>query len=279
MTDPCIFKLKNISKTFRNDKALFFNGTLCIPKAQLTFITGQSGVGKSTLLNQLSLIDLADQKTDDSSEMCFIPEPGQKIDYFELYRKEARWLKRPFTDPCASIRRQYFGFLPQQGHLLNMFSTQENLSLVAFLRNQQKHSPIEHEIHEILSIVGFQGEELQKRVKFSTGQLSGGEAQRIALARTILSYPKVIFVDEPTTFMDEALVEKTMEVLAKAVLLKDCTVIIVTHEYDKLIQLLQQHQFEKTLLINKCTLNRSEASKNTVDISCTSDKLNSEQPR
>ena len=104
MSDHCIFKLKNIAKTFRNNKCLRFNGEVCIPRAQFTLITGDSGVGKSTFINQLSLIDQADNNPANDSELLFMPEPNRKIDYFELYRKDARLWTRLFNEQCAKIR-------------------------------------------------------------------------------------------------------------------------------------------------------------------------------
>ena len=266
-TNHYIFQFNNIAKQFRNRNRLIFqgeSGEIGIQREQFTFITGDSGVGKSSLMNLLGLLDWADKNNTENSQITFIPEPDQKaIDYFNLYRKDA-WF---FQDQCASIRRQYFGFLPQQGHLLHTFSIQQNLSLVAHLRNRSPNNNIRQNIDEILSKVGFDTKTLRERLKFSPAQLSGGEAQRLALARAILYRPKVIFVDEPTTFMDKALVKRTLEVLADTILLGDCTVILITHEYDKLVNLLREyaHQSDQKILINQLTLSRVETEAETLD--------------
>ncbi|MCK5720127.1 MAG: ATP-binding cassette domain-containing protein [Thiomargarita sp.] len=250
MSNHCIFRLKDITKTFRNNEYLRFVEKVSIPQAQFTLITGDSGVGKSTFINLLSLIDQADNNNPDS-ELQFTPESSQKIDYFQLYRKDSRFWTRLFNEQCAKIRRQYFGFLPQMGYLLNTFSIQENLSLVALLRDAPNNIDT---TKEILATVGFDREELDKKINFSTGQLSGGQAQRVALARAIFHYPKVIFVDEPTTYLDKTRMKTAMEVLTNAVFSKHCTVVIVTHEYEQLVNLLCEAKPD--LLINKLTLER-----------------------
>lgn len=259
MNNPqSIFRFANISKQFRNRNRLIFqgeNGEMGIQRGQFTLITGDSGIGKSSLINLLGLLDWVDNT--EKSEIMFQPESSQKtINYFDLYRKDA-WF---FRDQCANIRHRYFGFLPQQGHLLHTFSIQQNLALIAYLRNSYKNNNIHNDIDEILGKVGFEPNQIKERLKFSPAQLSGGEAQRLALARAIFSHPKVIFVDEPTTFMDEALVKKTMEILAETILLQGCTVILVTHEYEKLVELLRQyaHQSEQQITINQLALSRIE---------------------
>lgn len=266
-TNDYIFQFNNIAKQFRNRNRLIFQGEqgqIGIQREQFTFITGDSGVGKSSLMNLLGLLDWADNNNRKNSEITFLPAPEQKaINYFNLYHKDA-WF---FQDQCASIRRQYFGFLPQQGHLLHTFSIEQNLSLVAHLRNSSPNHNVDQNIDEILSKVGFDTKNLKERLKFSPAQLSGGEAQRLALARAILYRPKVIFVDEPTTFMDEALVKRTLEVLADTILLGDCTVILITHEYDKLAKILHEyaHQSNRQIPINQLTLSRVETEAETLD--------------
>lgn len=135
------------------------------------------------MVNILGLLDWADNTKE--SELSFIPEQTENAkDYFKLYRQDASWFLR---DQCAHIRSQYFGFLPQHGHLLRIFSTRQNLSLVARLRNGSKSNNIDEAIRKILSKVGFDKEELDS----SPAQLSGGQAQRLVISPPSFTAPKL----------------------------------------------------------------------------------------
>jgi len=100
-------------------------------------------------------------------------------------------------------------------------------------------------IKKVVERVGLKDKIKSKDLEWSPSHLSGGEAQRLALARAIICDPELIFVDEPTTFMNEELVYETTKILSEQVE-RGATVIIVTHHYNKLL-----HYFNRLAYENK----------------------------
>jgi putative ABC transport system ATP-binding protein len=221
-THNILFRLKDIYKIFRNGFRINYNGTMAIRKKCFTFIIGKSGVGKSTLLNFLGLLDKAEPAGKESF-LEYHRDANSVINYFENHLNGQK---------TSLIRCSDFGFLPQDGHLLNTFSIWENLDLVCNLRYKEENSkPTETILNALKKVnLNLNGE----RLRFSPFNLSGGQKQRLALARTILGDPKVIFVDEPTTYMDPDNVKLTMEILLDHVISHGSSIIVVTHDYNEL---------------------------------------------
>lgn len=236
-----LFHFKNISKTFRNGNILNFVGKIHINRGCFTFFTGESGIGKSTLLHILGLLDRASATGNDSC-LKYRPAPdSQIIDYFDYHKQDLKY--KVFSQGrCARLRRVDFGFLPQDGHLLHSLSRRQNLEIVYILRYQPttKNINVLDELGEIIRRVKFDEKNFFTDGKYSPAPLSGGEKQRLALARAILCKPKVIFVDEPTTFMDDKLIKQAMEVLFDLVLQNGCSIIVVTHQYEELSEILNK---------------------------------------
>ncbi len=240
----CLFMVKNIGKTFRNGYRITYSGEMKIKKGCFTFITGVSGIGKSTLLHILGLLDKPEKMGNDSFLNYFPTQDSNPIDYFDLFKN--KWVVFNHSTGRAKIRRSDFGFLPQDGHLLNTFSIRENLELVLRFRHEpcSKSPGTDQELQDILKSVGFiKDENIWGRRNFSPLNLSGGQRQRLALARAIVCdcQPKVIFVDEPTTYMNEELVKLTVNLLVERVLANKCSIILVTHDYEKLSMYLNEN--------------------------------------
>lgn len=240
-----LFQAKQIKKTFSSDQTLIYEGELSIKRNCLTFITGDSGVGKSTLLHILAMTDRADKKEESSTSTCLkchlktnSGNSTYEVDYFHEYEKKS-WNKR-----SAKIRSKHFGFLPQQGHLLHNLSVRENLELVFRLRGASGKNNVEKEITKVLKQVELQkmfdkketSNLSQTELRRSPAYLSGGEAQRLAVARAIMCSPQVIFVDEPTTFLNKILNKKMIELFVEKVHRQECCVIIVTHQYEDFLK-------------------------------------------
>ena len=164
---------------------------------------GPSGSGKSTLLHSLaSIINI------DSGEIVF---DGKRID--KLNDKDR-----------SILRRTEFGFVFQFGQLVSELSVHDNVALPLLLngiKRKDAYKAAKSWIHK----VGLQGKEDNL-----PGELSGGQAQRIAIARAMVIEPKILFADEPTGSLDSLNSEKVMELFIKTAKENGTTVIMVTHE-------------------------------------------------
>ena len=146
-----------------------------IHKGEIVSIIGSSGAGKSTLLHILGTLDKADEGN--------IWLNHQRID--QLSGKK-----------LASFRNLHIGFVFQFHHLLPEFSALENVSIPAWIGGQKKKAVTERAI-ELLTTLG-----LADRIDHKPQQLSGGEQQRVAVARALINNPSIVFADEPTGNLD-----------------------------------------------------------------------------
>ena len=189
-----MIRIENLKKAF--DTHVLFDGfSLEIPDKEFAVFTGASGCGKTTLLNMIGGIEPAD-----SGEII--------VDDLNITK----------TKNLKTYFRQYVGFLFQNFALVENKTVEENLKMV----RDQARSKVS--MNEALDRVGMLGREKQK--VFS---LSGGEQQRIALARLMMKQCRVVLADEPTGSLDRANAEQVMRIL-KSFLDMGKTVIMVTHD-------------------------------------------------
>ncbi len=195
-----LLQLKNISKIYGSLKALD-DVSLTVNKGEWTAIMGPSGSGKSTLMNIIGCMDK--------------PSLGEVfIDGIDISKESAKGL--------TAIRRDKIGLIFQQFHLINYLTAVENVMVA-----QYYHSlPDEKEALEALERVG-----LADRAKHLPSQLSGGEQQRVCIARALINHPELILADEPTGNLDEAnenIVLDTFRQLHS----QGSTLIVVTHDLE-----------------------------------------------
>ncbi|KDA36433.1 GTPase [Campylobacter jejuni K5] len=192
-----LIQIKNLSKKFGKVKALD-NINLNIYKGEWLAIMGPSGSGKSTLLNILSLMD--------------DPSSGK-------YILDNEDLEQINEEQKITLRREKIGLIFQQFHLIPYLSALENVML-----SQYYHSSVDEEdAKAILEKVG-----LSHRLSHLPSQLSGGEQQRVCIARALINNPEILLADEPTGNLDEANEKIVLETLQK---LKNegKTIVLITH--------------------------------------------------
>ena len=195
--------VENLSKIYGNKKkneaeiVALKDASFKIKKGELVVILGPSGAGKSTLLNILGGMDRATRGT------------------FLLNNKDVTKMNEK---ELAEYRRYDVGFVFQFYNLMPSLSAYENVYLASSLVD--KH----FDPHEILSLCGLAGRE-----KNFPAQLSGGEQQRVAMARALVKNPTLLLCDEPTGALDSKTGAQIMELLYRVCKEQNKTVIIVTH--------------------------------------------------
>jgi putative ABC transport system ATP-binding protein len=177
--------------------------SLSVTRGEIFAIMGPSGSGKSTLLHCLAGILVPD-----AGEIVFA---GDRIDRLP---EQAR----------STLRRNRFGFVFQFGQLVPELTAEENVALPLLLGGARRAAAIA-EARRWLDRLDLAG--LGRR---RSGELSGGQAQRVALARGLVADPDVLFADEPTGSLDSLTGELVMELLVDAVRHHGTTVVLVTHE-------------------------------------------------
>lgn len=195
-----IINLKNICKS--HDQPILTNVNLKVNKGEFVVITGPSGSGKSTLLQILGLLEPA---TSGSYELN-----GQIVDDYSPVE-------------IAQARQQYLGFIFQRYHLINHMTILENVMLPMQYGSAPKDTSFAMSLLERFAIHSYAD-------KYPS-QLSYGQQQRAAIARAIITKPKVVLADEPTGSLDDenaTIVMKKLRQLHK----EGQTVILITHNLE-----------------------------------------------
>ena len=198
-----MISLKDIRKTYRmgHSGVTAVNGlTLTIEAGDFVAIMGPSGSGKSTLMHLLGLLDR--------------PNSGK----YQLAGKEVTSLN---NNQLAMLRNHLMGFVFQQFHLLPRISSLENAELPLIYAGKRH---LKDRAMEKIKEVG-----LAPRANHKPNELSGGEQQRIAIARALVNDPPIIFADEPTGNLDTKSQNEIMEIF-KRLNKSGKTIIMVTHE-------------------------------------------------
>lgn len=175
---------------------------ITVQTGEIVSIVGSSGAGKSTLLHILGTLDKADEG--------HIWLDGQQVDLLEGKK-------------LAAFRNRHIGFVFQFHHLLPEFSALENVSIPAWIAGRKKKE-VADRAAELLTTLG-----LANRMENKPQELSGGEQQRVAVARALINNPSIVFADEPTGNLDSVHAKELHELFVQ--LRKDFkqTFLIVTH--------------------------------------------------
>jgi putative ABC transport system ATP-binding protein len=195
-----ILELNKVSMVYGSVKALF-EADLCVEEGEWVAIMGPSGSGKTTMMNIIGCMDR--------------PTSGSVL-------LDGRELSALSPAELTEIRRDKIGLIFQQFHLISYLSALENVMVA-----QYYHSMIdEKEALGALERVG-----LKERAAHLPRQLSGGEQQRVCIARALINYPRLILADEPTGNLDESNEEIVMNIFRR---LHDdgSTIIVVTHDQE-----------------------------------------------
>ena len=201
-----VLEAKGLTKSYQSGKqkievlknidAAFENGIFYA-------ITGRSGSGKSTFLHILSGLE----KPDTGS----IVMNGKKLENYK-------------SQEMAEFRRRHMGFVFQQFNLLEEYDVKTNICMPLKLDHKKEDSVFLKEITEHLGI--------EKILKKYPDELSGGEQQRVAIARSLIAKPEILFADEPTGNLDKKTADETLELLLECAYRYGQTLILVTHDME-----------------------------------------------
>jgi putative ABC transport system ATP-binding protein len=178
--------------------------SISVKEGEIVAVMGPSGSGKSTLLHCLAGI--------------LVPDSGGGV-YFD-----GRRLDTMRESERSKLRRDRFGFVFQFGQLVPELTAEENVALPLLLGGTHRNEAL----REARS--WFERLDLEGMERHRTGEMSGGQAQRVALARGLVAHPDVLFADEPTGSLDSLSGELVMGLLTRAAREQGSTVILVTHE-------------------------------------------------
>ena len=202
MTDPVV-RLEQVAKRYSKDRPAIFEGvSLEVREGEYIAIMGESGVGKSTLLNLLAGLDRAD-----SGRVCIEGTDLSSLD----------------DDAATLLRRRAVGFVFQAFHVLPYLTVAENVALPLDLLGIGEPQRGER-TREMLAAVG-----LEPLVRRYARELSGGEVQRVAIARALVHRPRVLLADEPTGNLDSRSAAQILSLLRAQVKANAGAGILITH--------------------------------------------------
>ncbi|WP_297449629.1 ABC transporter ATP-binding protein [uncultured Alistipes sp.] len=199
-----MIKLENINKTYHNGSPLHvLKGIdLEIGEGELVSIMGASGSGKSTLLNILGILDDYDTGN---------------------YYLNGQLIKNPSETKAAEYRNNLIGFIFQSFNLINYKNAMENVALPLYYKGipRRKRNAMALEFLDRLG--------LRDWAMHMPNEMSGGQKQRVAIARSLITRPRIILADEPTGALDSKTSQEVMDLL-REVNRSGMTMILVTHE-------------------------------------------------
>jgi len=201
-----VIKITNLTKTYNETQVPVHavNGiSLTIEKGEFTAIVGPSGCGKTTLMNMIGGLE--------------VPTSGN----VEINGLEISKLK---SNELINFRLNNIGFIFQSYNLIPVLTSKENVSFIMQLQNKPK-TEIEKRTIQLLESVG-----LGDKINSKPNQMSGGEQQRVAVARALASKPKFVLADEPTANLDSKATTQLLDIMKKLNKEEHITFIFTTHD-------------------------------------------------
>ena len=197
-----MIEVKNINKRF-GDLQVLKDISFKVDKGEIVSIVGASGAGKTTLLQIIGTLDQADSGSIHINEQKIVKMSDSKL---------------------SAFRNENIGFIFQFHQLLPEFSALENIMLPGLIA-KRKEAIVKEEAIQLLKVLG-----LEDRQSHKPSQLSGGEKQRVAVARALINKPAIILADEPSGSLDSGNKEELQDLFFELRNQFNQTFIIVTHE-------------------------------------------------
>ncbi|MDD2266794.1 ABC transporter ATP-binding protein [Sulfuricurvum sp.] len=225
-----IIRLEQIHKTYGNgDSAVtaIKEANFEVYSGETVALLGPSGSGKTTLITMIG---------------CITEPSGGKLFLDNELIYDQKWQVKD----TRRIRRENIGFIFQSHNLIPFLNVLENVTLVPQMNKITKNKADTH-AKELLDYLGV-GDKLEKM----PSQLSGGQSQRVAIARSLANNPKIILADEPTAALDSERALSVMQLLKKLSIEQDVAIIVVTHDermlplFDRILRVEDGRVYEET---------------------------------
>ena len=195
-----MLELMNVNKAYAQGRHVLTNLSYTLKSGEYAAIMGESGIGKSTLLNLIAGLDA--------------PDSGD-------IRVNGVAISQLNDDAATQLRREQFGFVFQAFHVLPHLTVHQNVALPLLLNDSSTDR-----VEQMLINVGLQG-----RGHDFPRQLSGGELQRVAIARALIHRPALVLADEPTGNLDPDTAHEILQLMRTEIKANGATGILVTHSH------------------------------------------------
>lgn len=203
-----VIAVEKISKTYGSGESAvnaIKEATFEIFSGETVALLGPSGSGKTTLITMIG---------------CITEPSGGKLTLNGKLVYDQKWQ----ISDTRKIRRENIGFIFQSHNLIPFLNVRDNVTLIPLMNNVSSKKSLEH-TQELLEYLGV-GDKLDK----FPSQLSGGQSQRVAIARSLANNPKIILADEPTAALDSERALSVMELLRKLAKEQEVAIVVVTHD-------------------------------------------------
>jgi putative ABC transport system ATP-binding protein len=216
--NPMVFRLSGVAKSWPGEQGFDLTvPQLTIRRGEKVALVGFSGCGKSTLLDLLAMV----LRPDNVEEFTFVTVDDKRLDVADAWRRKN-------TNRLARARLRFIGYVLQTGGLLPFLSVYDNIGLSLYGLGR----PARESIKTLALKLG-----IERHLEKHPMQLSVGERQRVAIARAMAHHPSVVIADEPTASLDPINAKEVMEIFTQVADEKDVTLIIATHEWERVKEL------------------------------------------
>jgi len=229
-----IYQIEQLDCSYNNHKTVLHIEHLYVPREKIVFFVGPSGIGKSTILETLG----------------FMTNTIQSVGKYEYNDSDVSRMWNNEDKQLSLFRMKEFSFVFQQNNLMPNFTAYENIITPALFQGMD-FIEAKRETKKILELIGLPTEDR------TVSEYSGGQRQRLALARAILPDFSVLFADEPTGNLDSANADKLMNLIVSSVKEKKSTSIIVSHDiklsvkYADMIVLISKDKYKNCGVIDE----------------------------
>ncbi len=211
-----LIKISNLTCKYKSGRDVLHVANFHIDRGELVFLLGPSGIGKSTLVEAIGLINNT-AKISDNSVLDYYDEHKVKHSLIDIWQ-------RKYTE-LENFRKDHFSFIFQNNYLMPNLTAGENMMLTLLMKGDTEAVAME-KIRFYMNVVSLTDEVINKQIYF----LSGGQKQRLAFVRAIASPFNVLIADEPTGNLDSITANRLMEFTRKSIINHKKSGLFVSHD-------------------------------------------------